>query len=268
MWTGEGKGGETLERYFAELGPERARKIETATIDMSPAYISVLEEQSPQAQIVFDRFHVQRLASDAVDEVRRAQVRSLAGTEEAQFIKNTRFALLKNPWDLTGLERIRLSALQRQNKPLCRAYLLKEGLAKLLDYLQLGRATAAFEQWVSWASRSRLKPFVRVARTLRQHKDRILAYIPCRLTNGLTEGLNNKTRLITRRAFGFHSAPALEAMITSVPTAPPTLRSGRKCRRVAQPARSKAIPTRSTRGRGLFNAIPRATDQEPCSGRW
>lgn len=213
IWTGEGKSSETLERFFAELGPERSRKIETATIDMSQAYINVLEERAPQAQIVFDRFHVQRLASDAVDEVRREQVRQVKGTDDATWIKGTRFALLKNPWNLTGLEQLRLSAVQRRNRPLYRAYLLKETLAKTLDYLQLGRAKKALGQWLSWAKRSRLKPFVKLAQTIKRHKDRILAYIPSRQTNGLTEGLNNKTRLITRRAYGFHSAAALEAMI-------------------------------------------------------
>ncbi len=103
--------------------------------------------------------------------------------------------------------------MQRHNRPLYRAYLLKETLAKTLDYLQLGRAKKALGQWLAWATRSRLKPFDKLAQTIKRHKDGILTYIPGRQTNGLTEGLNNKTRLITRRAYGFHSAEALEAMI-------------------------------------------------------
>jgi transposase len=213
VWTGEGKSSETLERFFTELGPERSQRITTATIDMSPAFITVLQERAPQAQIVFDRFHVQRLASDAVDEVRREQMRKARGSDQAAWIKGTRFALLKNPWNLTMMERIRLSAEQRHNRPLYRAYLLKETLAKTLDYRQLGRATKSLGQWISWATRSRLKPFMKLAKTIKRYADGILAYIPKRETNGLTEGLNNKTRLITRRAYGFHSARALEAMI-------------------------------------------------------
>jgi transposase len=213
VWTGEGKSSETLERFFTELGPERSGKIETATIDMSQAYITVLRDRAPQAQIVFDRFHVQKLASEAVDEVRREQVRKAKGTDQAGWIKDTRFALLKNPWNLTGMERLRLSSVQQHNRPLYRAYLLKETLAKTLDYLQLARAKKALGQWLSWATRSRLAPFVKLAKTIKRHKDGVLAYIPSRQTNGLTEGLNNKTRLITRRAYGFHSAEPLEAMI-------------------------------------------------------
>ena len=90
---------------------------------------------------------------------------------------------------------------------------LKESLAKVLDYLQPGRASAALEDWLRWARRSRLKPFVKLAGTVAKHAEGILAYVKTRLTNGLTEGLNNVIRLITRRAFGFHSANALQAMI-------------------------------------------------------
>ncbi|MFQ5670502.1 MAG: transposase [Acidobacteriota bacterium] len=86
-------------------------------------------------------------------------------------------------------------------------------MPRLSDYCQLGRATQALDEWLSWASRSRLQPFVKVARTIRKYKAGILAYIPSRQTNGFTEGLNNKTRLITRRAYGFHGAASLEAMI-------------------------------------------------------
>lgn len=213
VWTGEGKGADTLERFFDALGPERTKQLRTATIDMSPSYISALERHAPQAEIIFDRFHVQRLASVAVDKVRRQQVRELQGTDEGRFIKWSRYALLKNPWNLTGLEKLRLSEVQRHNRPLYRAYLLKETLARALDYFDLGRATKALDEWISWASRSRLKPFVKVAQTIKKYKAGILAYIPGRQTNGFTEGLNNKIRLITRRAYGFHGAESLKAMI-------------------------------------------------------
>jgi transposase len=164
-------------------------------------------------QIAFDRFHVQRLANVALDEVRRAQVRELAGTPEAKQVKETRWALLKNPWNLTQRQGERLRDLQRTNGPLYRAYLLKEALADTLDRLQPGVAAAKLEDWMGWASRSKLKPFVKLARTIRKHLDGIVAYLRTKPTNGLVEGLNNKTRLITRRAFGFHGSGALAAMI-------------------------------------------------------
>jgi len=213
VWAKEGKSAETLAAFFEELGPERAAVIEHVTIDMAGSYIKAVTEHVPDAEIVFDRFHVQQLASRAVDEVRRAQWRELKGTEEGKAIKGSRFALLKNPWNLRLSERRRLREVQRTNAPLYRAYLLKETLAKALDYRQPKRARRTLDAWLAWACRSRLEPFVKLSATIREHKESILAYIKHRLTNGLVEGINARTRMIARRAFGFHSAEALISMI-------------------------------------------------------
>ncbi|MBN1459434.1 MAG: transposase [Armatimonadetes bacterium] len=128
-------------------------------------------------------------------------------------MKGTRFALLKNPWDLTRSESFKLSELQQKNQRLYRAYLLKETLARALDYLQPKRAADTLREWLAWASRSKLQPFVKAARTIRKHFDSIRAYVKGRLTNGFTEGVNNKLRMIARRAFGFGSADALISML-------------------------------------------------------
>jgi len=213
VWAGEGRSAEALAPFFELLGMEGCLAIETVTIDLCAAYIKAVRESLPQAEIIFDRFHVQRLASDAVDEVRRSIVRELAAEpEKAKAVKGTRFVLLKNPWNLSRRQRSKLAEIQDTNRRLYRAYLLKETLAKALDYLQPRRAARALDEWLSWASRSRLKPFVKAARTIRKHRSGILAYIKSRLTNGLIEGLNNKIRLIARRAYGFHSHQALTAM--------------------------------------------------------
>jgi transposase len=179
----------------------------------SAAYISAVKTWLPQATIIFDRFHVQKLASDALDEVRRSLVRDMEGAEEASAIKGTRFALLKNPWDLTRSENVRLAEVQKRNRPLYRAYLFKETHARALDYLQPKRASDTLQDWLGWANRSKLRPFVRAAGTIRKHFDGVLAYVKGRLTNGFTEGINNKLRMIARRAFGFQSAKALMAML-------------------------------------------------------
>jgi len=214
VWAGEGKSSETLAPFFELLGEEGCKAIETVTIDLSAAFIKAVREGLPKAETVFDRFHVQRLASEAVDEVRRSIVRELtAYPAEAKVIKGTRYVLLKNPWNLTRNQRKRLAEIQATNRGLYRAYLLKEALAQALDYRQPWRAAQALEEWLAWASRSKLKPFVKVARTIRRHRAGILAYIRTRLTNGLVEGINGKVRMIARRAFGFHSHQALSAMI-------------------------------------------------------
>jgi len=213
VWDAPGKSSETLGKFFDELGPKRIATLEHVTMDMAGGYVKAVSERAPGAQIIFDRFHVQALVSDAVDAVRRAEVNALAGTEHAKALKGSRYPLLKNPWNLRRSEKQKLAEVQRNNKRLYRAYLLKETLAAALDYRQLKRATEALDDWLAWALRSRLAPMVKAARTIRRHKDGILAYIRCRLTNGLVEGFNNRTRMVARRAFGFHSAEPLISMI-------------------------------------------------------
>jgi transposase len=217
IWAAEGRSAETLSAFFRELGPEACAAIELVSIDMAGGYKKAIAEFLPRAQVIYDRFHVQRLASDALDAVRRSLVREAAAAEddsdESQAIKKTRWVLLKGWHRLDAEERTRLHEVQRTNRPLYRGYLLKETLADSLDYRQPARAEKALKSWIAWACRSRLQPFVRVARTLRAHFDGVLAYIRHRLTNGLAEGLNNKLRIISRRAYGFHSAAALIAML-------------------------------------------------------
>jgi transposase len=213
VWAGKGRSAEALDPFFEELGKEGCAKIEVATIDMAPGYIKAIEAKLPNAQIVFDRFHVQKLASDAVDEVRREIQRAIKGTEDAKALRKSRYALLKSPWNLSPTEREKLATVQQANRPLFRAYLLKETLREALNYKQPWRARRAMRNWLAWASRSRLAPFVRVARTIRGHFEGVMAYIDERLTNGIVEGINNRLRMIARRAYGFHSPGPLIAML-------------------------------------------------------
>ena len=213
VWAARGKSAATLERFFEELGPERCAKLEAVTIDLSGAYIKAVTEATPAATLIFDRFHVQRLAHDALDETRRDEVRKAQGADAKAALKGTRWALQKSPWNLTDVEVQTLAQLERTNRPLFRAHILKESLTAILDGRQINVARRRLEQWIAEARRSRLPHFRRVARTIEKHLDGILAYISLRLTNGPIEGLNGKARAITRRAFGFHSASALIAML-------------------------------------------------------
>jgi transposase len=165
-----------------------------------PPEFSVVHRGAPEAQIIFDRFHVQRFAQDAVDQVRRDQVRLLAGSDDATALKTAR-------------EEDKLADVQRVNRPLYRAYLLKESLAAIFDRRQVHVAREKFLEWCGWAARSRLPPFKKVAKTIRRHLDGILAFIATGLSNGPIEGLNGKIRTITRRAYGFHSARSLISFI-------------------------------------------------------
>lgn len=213
VWAREGKNAATLDAFFAELGTERCAQLSTVTLDMSQAYIASVKAHAPWAQIVFDRFHVQRLAHDALDQVRRALVAQNEDPEQRRVLKRTRFVLQKNPDNLSSLERRKLADIQAKNKPLYRAYLLKDSLAAILDRRQYYVARDQLDGWLAWASRSRLAPFVRVARTIRKHLHGILGYLNTGLSNGRAEGLNGKVRVITRRAYGLHSAQSLIAML-------------------------------------------------------
>lgn len=136
-----------------------------------------------------------------------------AAPEDKQAFKRTRWALQKSPWNLRDFERQKLSMLQLANKRIYRAYLLKEALLAVLDRRQVNVARAKLAEWVSWARHSKLEPFIKLARTIKKHREGILAYVQMRLTNAVVEGLNGKARTITRRSFGFHSAGSLIAML-------------------------------------------------------
>nr|WP_255216342.1 transposase [Pseudenhygromyxa sp. WMMC2535] len=120
---------------------------------------------------------------------------------------------MKNPWNLTDFESRKLDQLQRTTQRIYRAYLLEEALAAVLDCRYIWLARSKLDEWLSWASRSRLRPFVKLARTIRQHREGILEYVRDRLNNGRVEGLNGKARTITRRSYGFHSAASLISML-------------------------------------------------------
>jgi transposase len=213
VWAHPGKSAETLGEFFKKLGPERCQKVESVTMDMSPAYLAAVKEAVPAAKVIFDRFHVQRLAHDALDEVRRAEVSASESREEGRVLKRTRSILNKNPWNLTDLDNEKLTEVKRINAPLYRAYLMKETLAEILDGRQVNVARAKLNEWISWAAHSHLKPFEKLARTVKEHVEGILAYVQTRQSNGRVEGMNGKIRTITRRSYGFHSASNLIALI-------------------------------------------------------
>lgn len=212
-WGKEGRNAKTLAAFFDELGPDGRAAIEFVTADLSGAYMKAIREAVPHATLIFDRFHVQQLVGTAVDETRREEWRRMRGTPDAPTVKKSRWALLKNPVNLTEAERAKLAAIQGENKRLYRAYLLKEQFRDILDRRQHNVVRRLLRRWLGWATRSRLPAFVKVARTIRQHLDGIVEYVRWRYTNSPHEGQNNKVRLVTRRAYGFHSAEATLAMI-------------------------------------------------------
>lgn len=212
IWTAEGQSAATLGRFFALIGSEERNRIEVVSMDMDAAFEKAVREHLPNAKIVFDRFHVVQLLGKAVDEVRREQARALE-PEEKSHLKRSRFALLKNPWNLTRREKEKLSIVAATNRPTYRAYLLKETFQEIYAAASPEKADSLFRRWYGWARRSKLEPFRRVAETMKERWQGVRRFLECGLTNGPVEGWNSKIRMLSHRAFGFHSAEALGAII-------------------------------------------------------
>lgn len=217
VWGKAGKDTETLNAFFEEVGAEAAEEIESVSMDLGPAYAKSVRARAGRATICFDPFHVVKLATDALDAVRRQvwqAARKLRDRGIAKKYKGARWALLKNPIDLTEDQDGTLREIKRTGGILWRAYQLKEALrAVFAGDLDPHTTNTMLARWCSKAQRSRIPEFVRTARTIRKHRDGINAAIERGLSNGRQEGLNNKVRLIIRRAFGFHSAEATLATV-------------------------------------------------------
>ena len=214
VWSSPGRNAETLQEFFDLLGA-RKNSIRAVSIDMSGGYEKAVRAALPDAALCFDPFHVVALAGRAVDDVRRGEwnARGKSRTPEGKWLKNVRWALRKAPENLTDRQRIALAQVQQTNARLYRAYLLKEQLRALYHLDHPSEAAAHLDAWLAWASRSKLKPFIRLAHTLRRYRDGILAAITLNITNARLEGLHSKVRLLSHRSFGFHSAAPLIALI-------------------------------------------------------
>jgi transposase len=214
VWATEGRNAASLHAFFDGLTPEQKASIRAVSIDMSAGYEKAITQAVPDAEVCFDPFHVVQLAGKAADQVRRdeynAHGRSSNG--EGKWIKGTRYSLLKDPSNQTPKQLLKLAEVVTTNKRMYRAFLLY-GEVRYIYRLPKDEATERLDAWLAWASRSRLKPFVKLARTIRKHKPGVLAAIKIGISNGRLEALNSKVRLLSHRAYGFHSADALIAMI-------------------------------------------------------
>jgi transposase len=205
IWSGEGRSEETLRQFFNFLGEERASQLQGICCDIWRPYIKVIEEKAPNAVLVFDKFHIIRHLMNAVDQVRRDEIQE-KGKEHKERMKHTRYIWLKNPWNLTDKQKSRLSTLEQLNLKINRAYLLKEAFRNFWSYSKPGWASKYLKKWFWWATHSRLKPMRDFAWLLRRHEKNILSYFNVPIHNGSVEGLNNKAKVISHKAYGFRSA--------------------------------------------------------------
>ena len=216
---GQGIAGAWLESE-REIEPAtfaRAGLLRAVSMDMGPGYAKAVRERAPQAVICIDPYHVVQLANQALDEVRRAywnELRSLGDQNAAKRFKDSRWSLLKKPEKLTDQQASTLARIKAAGGEVWRAYTLKEAVRGIFEPgLSLEDIEVLIKRLLSRLARSRLEPFVRLGKTIRKHRDGILAAIRLGINQGRTEALNNKVRLITRRAYGFHSAKAALALV-------------------------------------------------------
>lgn len=206
VWAAEGRNQDTLTRFFADLGAERAALLTHVSCDGAEWIHAVVRQRAPKAVICLDPFHVVMWAMKALDKVR---VRTLAASGDKD--KHAMWAVRKNPPDLTTEQRTSLARIADTNKTLYRAYLLKEQLRELFRVKdQHGRVLLA--GWLSWASHSGIPEFVALARSIRRYRNLIHNTLNHGLSNARSEATNTHLRALTKRAYGFHSPDALIAM--------------------------------------------------------
>ncbi len=244
VWGAEGKGQAAADAFFAELDPderespqaqaqqpvdeapaqqrqrtfgERARQLTAVSMDMGEGYAKSVREHAPQAVICIDNYHVVQLATKALDEVRREhwnQLRAAGEQDAAKDFKDARWSLLKNPQDLTERQTDTLAALHAAGGKIPRAWAMKETVRAIFAAgLTEHDVALLIDRLLARLPRSRLKPFVRLGRTIRKHRTGILAARRLGLSNTRAEALNNRVKLIVRRAYGLHSANAALALI-------------------------------------------------------
>ena len=217
VWGTEGNDSTAADRFFGQIGKSRSHAIEVISLDMGPGYAKSAREHAPQAIIAIDPYHVVAVANRALDDVRRDywnQLRQIGDRDAARRFKGARWSLLKAPENLTGQQAATLRRLRAAGGEVWRAYTLKEALRAIFKPgLTLADVTILIDRFISKAIRSRLAPFLRLAKTIRRHRNGILQAIRLGINQGRTEALNNKVRLITRRAYGFHSARAALALV-------------------------------------------------------
>jgi len=204
----------SLDQFFAWLGPRKSTRIQVAVMDMWRAFTKSTSQNAPQAKILYDKFHVLRHLSDALDQVRKREYARLKGNDR-RFIKGQKYTLLSHRENLTLEGRQALKTLLRANKRLNTAYLLKESFGQLWDYQREGWARRFFVQWRSALKWQRLKPYEEFAAMIERHWDGIAAYCdPAnKVSLGFVEGLNNKVRVLQRRAYGLRDPQYLRLKI-------------------------------------------------------
>lgn len=214
IWAAVGRTKKVLEGFFDLLGDERCQKIRLVSADAAEWIGEVVAKRCENATLCTDGFHVVKWATDALDDVRREvwnQARRAGMTQHADELKGARYALWKNPEDLTARQEAKLAWIATINTKLYRAYLLKEQLRAIIR-VKGRRALKMLDDWLAWVSRCRIPAFVELGRKIRKNRPGIEAALTHNLSNALVESTNTKLRVLHRMAFGFHKPEHMIAL--------------------------------------------------------
>ena len=196
----------SLEKYYKQFTPEERADVKAVAMDMWDPYIAATKAFIPEAagKIVFDKFHIVRCVTEAVDKVRRNEAKQLAAIGD-ESLKGTRYLWLANENNVPDWRKPEFDAIRSLNLKTGKAWAIKEALRKLWDYSYPARADAFFSRWYFWATHSRLKPIIAAAKTIKRHLPNVLTYFKHRITNALAEGLNSKIQMVKEMACGFRN---------------------------------------------------------------
>lgn len=197
----KGRGAAALQKFFRRLRLARA-KVQAVACDMSAAYWSAILQGLPQAKVVFDHFHLIKLANEKIDDLRRALQRE-AGLLERRYLKGTRYLLMMGAENVPEGKRAALEEALRFNEPLSMAYYLKEELRELWHQPSLVRASRFLVGWCEQAEASGIAQMISLAKTMRLHASGILNYFLHPISTGKLEGINNKIKTLKRKAYGY-----------------------------------------------------------------
>lgn len=204
VWMGEGRSKETLDAFFASMSEEQKQAVEAVAMDMWEAYVNRVQHHCPEAKIVFDLFHLVKAFGDVIDEVRREEVRNAVTKEDRLYIKGSRYLLLKNRQNLKPTQRVRLRELLGANERLSAVYQLKDQLKMIYRYKRRRWAKKALDQWCALAEEVDHPDMRRFIGRLRFFEEGILNHSDYPIGTSPLEGVNNKIKVIKRKAYGFH----------------------------------------------------------------
>ena len=215
LWSGPKRKAKTLLKFFRQFGKERCLQLQFVCSDMWAPYLKVIKKKAPRSLNVLDRFHIMKKFNEAIDEVRRQEVKRLKDCGEENVLIRGRWLLLKRVARLTENQVVRLKHLLKSNLISVRAYLMREDFQRFWEYKTPAWADKFLEDWIERAMYSKITPMKKVAKMLLNHKPLILNWFRAggELSSGPIEGLNLKAKLTMRKAYGFRSIDNLQVAL-------------------------------------------------------